>query len=214
MSGRNQSNDKPHLIAIVGGSGAGKSWLAQQLEKAIGKKWIGRLSLDDFYKDRSHLTETARNRINFDHPRAINWRDLEKTMTACLANEPVQLPRYDFATHCSTPGLKPLNPKPLILIDGLWLLRRPSLRRLFSLSVFIECPAPLRLKRRVRRDARQRRRSSASVREQFAGTVLPMHERFVAPQARFAKIFLKSPIKKSDLAYVKRQVVALKEGGI
>src|SRR5690242_4898362 len=88
----------PKLVAIVGGSCAGKSWLADQLQGILGKT-AGRLSLDQFYRDRSHLTPARREAINFDHPRAIDWDCLEGVLRDCLAGRATSAPHYDFATH-------------------------------------------------------------------------------------------------------------------
>lgn len=205
----------PLLIAIVGGSGSGKTWLADRLAEKLGIGSVSRLSQDDFYRDRSHLQNHSRARINFDHPRAIEWPVLEKTMTDCLKSRGgvIAAPRYDFATHCRRAGSRRLAKSRYIVVDGLWLLRRPALRRLFALSVFIEAPDRLRLQRRLSRDVRDRKRTPADIRRQFRGMVSPMHRRFVEPQKRRASIILKSPVTNSDLEYLRQQVVALTKQG-
>ncbi|MDB6066597.1 MAG: udk [Pedosphaera sp.] len=198
----------PLLVAIVGGSGAGKSWLADQLQGMLGNT-AARISLDDFYKDRSHLAPGHRARINFDHPRAIDWSRLERTLRDCLAWHTTQLPRYDFTRHARHALPQVLRPKPLILMDGLWLLRRPSLRRLFKLRIFIECPSSTRLRRRLARDLSVRGRCRASVQRQFQETVEPMNARYVEPQARWANILLKTPIRKREVKRLKEHLAAL-----
>ncbi len=180
------------LVAIVGGSGAGKTWLADQLQKAIGSD-VGRLSLDNFYRDRSHLTPAQRAKINFDHPRAIDWPLVKTTLRTCRAVRSFRVPRYDFVTHTRLPGRELCKPKSLTIVEGLWLLLRPSVRSLFVLRIFIDCPARVRLARRLARDAAERGRSRESVRKQFWETVAPMHDRFVAPQTRWAHLVLESP---------------------
>src|SRR5580700_8022235 len=152
----------PLLVAIVGGSGAGKSWLAGRIVAALGGR-AGRVELDAFYRDRSYLSPERRARINYDHPRAIDWPGVERALGDCLAGRRTRLPRYDFQDHCRLRTTKLLQPKPIVLVDGLWLLRRPSLRRLFGLRIFLDCPARRRLSRRVARDARLRGRTPASV---------------------------------------------------
>src|SRR5690349_21360452 len=116
-----KSRQQALLVAIVGGSGSGKSWLAKKLQAVLGK-WSGWLSLDDFYRDRSHLLPTRRERINFDNPAAIDWLEFRKVLTRCLRGQEVKVPRYDFQTHCRLSELRSLKPKPIILVDGLWLL--------------------------------------------------------------------------------------------
>ena len=191
----------PLLVAIVGGSGAGKSWLAGRLQSILGTK-AARLSLDDFYRERPGLTLARRARINFDHPRAIDWPRVERVLRDCLAWRTTRVPRYDFKTHARLPRSRILRPKPLILLEGLWLLRNPKLRRFFGASIYIDCPAKVRLSRRLRRDSSLRGRSAESVRRQFRNVVEPMNTRFVTPQARRAGFFLKTPITNADVHHV------------
>jgi uridine kinase len=179
----------PLLVAIVGGSGSGKSWLADGLEAALSPHVV-RLSQDDFYRDRSHLPAVRRARLNFDHPRAIDWPKLEHCVRKLLSGQQALTPRYDFKTHSRRSDQQRLSPRPVILMDGLWLLRRRSLRSRVTLGVFIDCPTRTRLRRRLTRDLRQRGRSRDSVRRQFRATVEPMHARYVAPQARYADVVL------------------------
>jgi uridine kinase len=175
----------PRLIALAGGSGAGKSWLADQLQARLGKQ-AGRLSLDDFYRDLSHLAPERRARVNFDHPRSIDWALLDQTLDEALAGRLTRVPRYDFTQHTRSGFGEQWRPRPIILMDGLWLLRRRSVRRRCALTIFLECPEDLRLASRVSRDVQARGRTEDSVREQFARCVSPMHARYVAPQARWA----------------------------
>ena len=182
--------NRPVLAAIVGGSGSGKSWLADKLANALGRD-AARLSLDDFYRDRSHLSMARRDRLNFDHPRAIDWPVLEKALRQILRGRATRIPCYDFGTHCRLARFKMLRPKRIVLMDGLWLLQRKSIRTLFDLSIFLDCSARIRLARRLPRDLRVRGRSDSSVRRQFRQTVQPMHVRHVAPQVRFADVVLK-----------------------
>jgi uridine kinase len=181
-------------VAIVGGSGSGKSWLAAKLEQALAPHAL-RISLDDFYLDRSHVSPARRARLNFDHPRAVNWQELRQVLAKLLAGRSAVVPRYDFATHCRQPGPRLLRPKPILLLEGLWLLRRVSLRRHFALSIFLDCPGQTRLRRRLARDRSERGRSRAGVEEQFRGKVEPMHRRYVQPQARWADLVLPSPLQ-------------------
>jgi len=175
------------LIAIVGGSGAGKTWLADRLQQACGND-AGRLSLDDFYRDRSHLSPARRAALNYDHPRAIDWPLVEQVLRDCRAGRATRLPRYNFANHTRLHQQEEWVPTSVVLVDGLWLLWRASLRELFDLRIFLTCATQLRLERRLARDTAERSRSPESVREQFWRTVVPMHNRHVAPQARWADV--------------------------
>lgn len=181
---------RPLLVAIVGGSGSGKSWLAEKLCVALGRR-AARLSLDDFYRDRSQVPPSRRGRINFDHPRAIDWAEFERVLGVCLMGRRARIPCYDFETHSRRAIVKFLPSRPIILVDGLWLLHRRRLRQMFGASIFLECGGKLRLDRRLARDLLSRGRSAASVRRQFRLTVAPMHARFVAPQARRAQLVIR-----------------------
>ena len=198
----------PVLVALVGGSGAGKTWLACRLESALAPD-AAYLSLDDFYRDLSHLTFARRERVNFDHPRAIDWDCLERVLHDCLAGRPTHIPRYDFATHTRRLDPEAWQPKPLVLLDGLWLLRRPTVRRLFARKIFVDCPRALRLTRRIRRDMQERGRSRRSVEQQFREDVAPMHTRFVAAQKRWADLILNSPIRSANVRRVATDLRAL-----
>jgi uridine kinase len=192
---------RPKLIALVGGSGAGKSWLARQLQETL-KLPSTSLSLDDFYRDQSHLAPSRRDRVNYDHPKAIDWPLAEAVLRRCRAGRAVRTPQYSFSTHTRLSKSKVLTPKPVILVDGLWLLWRPRLRRLFDLRIFLHCPACLRLERRLRRDLAGRGRDGRSVRRQFQETVAPMHRRFVAPQARWADLVLRQPLGRREVEHL------------
>jgi uridine kinase len=176
---------RPYFVAIAGGSCSGKSWLAESLEKRL-RGQVALVSLDDFYLDRSHLSPDRRANINFDHPRAIDWPLLKDVLTRLKEGRPAKLPRYDFHNHCRLRERTILKPKQFIVVEGLWLLRSPAVRRLFNFSVFLECTTSTRFQRRLARDRQDRGRTPASIREQFRRTVEPMHCKYVLPQARFA----------------------------
>jgi uridine kinase len=197
------------LIAITGGSGAGKTWLAGKLQDVLGES-LARLSLDDFYLDRSDLPPAEREKINFDDPCAIDWPCVERLLRSCRARPPVLAPRYDFTTHTRLSAPQLWQPAPLVLVDGLWLLVRPAIRSLFDLRIFLDCPEELRLQRRLARDVRERGRSQASVRRQFCLTVAPMHERYVVPQLAWADIIVGQPVEVAticELAFFLRNLV-------
>lgn len=194
------------LIAITGGSGAGKTRLAGELQRALGAN-AARLSLDDFYLDRSALSPEERADINFDHPDAIDWPLFEQVLDDCRQGRPAPVPRYDFAAHLRSPSWEKFFPTPLVLVEGLWLFWQPRLLKWFDLKIFLDCPARRRLEQRLARDVSERGRSVGSVRAQFWETVAPMHEQFVAPQARWADLILKAPVDSQAL----RELVATLE---
>lgn len=200
------------LVAVTGGSGSGKSWLAGRLHLLLGEI-ADRVSLDQFYLDRSHLSPTRRESLNYDVPAAIDWPALDRALTAYRAGQPVSFPRYDFITHCRLSDRDPVPPKPLILVEGPWLLVQGSIRNLFDLKVYLDCPARLRLRRRLERDVGERRRSAASVRRHFAEVIAPMHERYVEPQRRHADLVLPMPLKEAPILELADRVWTLLKKG-
>jgi uridine kinase len=185
-------------IAIVGGSGSGKTYLAGKLCAKLGAR-AARLSLDNFYLDRSSLNKSERDAVNFDDPAAIDWQSVRLVMDQLTRGEAAKVPVYDFATHTRRRSVT-FAPRPLILWDGLWLLHHAPLRDQFSFSVFVGCGEGERLRRRRERDVRERGRSLESIQRQFAGQVQPMHERFVEPQRQQARYFVASPVAAGRLA--------------
>ena len=201
-------NPEPKLVAIVGGSGAGKSWLADRLQQAFSGK-AARLSLDDFYHDLSGLPRSRRTRVNFDHPSAVDWPRLETALRACRSSRSVGVPRYDFTTHTRSSNSRRWTPQRLVFVDGLWLLHRREIRSLFDLTIFVACPTQVRLERRLARDIAERGRTADSVREQFRTTVAPMHDRYVAPQERRAEIVLKHPAGEREIENLLAKICSL-----
>jgi uridine kinase len=183
---------RPKLIAIAGGSGSGKSWLADRLQSKFGTD-AARLSLDDFYHDLQNMPRSQRQRVNFDDPEAVDWIRFEAVLRDGPEGRAVFLPRYDFSTHTRRPQDEPWTHRPLVFVDGLWLLQRPSVRALFDLRVFLDCPENIRWRRRLARDVAERGRTPDSVREQFWNTVAPMHDSWVAPQVLWADVVLSEP---------------------
>lgn len=196
------------LVAITGGSGAGKSWLADRLQILFGRT-AGRLSLDSFYRGCAHLPPAARDRLNFDDPAAIDWPCFAGVLDSLRRNRACRVPRYDFGTHTRRDESDCLPPRPLVIVDGLWLLHHPDIRRLFDLTVFLHCTEEERLRRRLARDGAERQRSEASVREQFRSTVAPMHAKYVSPQAAHADLLLHHPLREMELLQLQERLSRL-----
>jgi uridine kinase len=197
------------LIALVGGSGAGKSWLAGRLCQQFGGEATS-LTLDDFYCDLSHLNVSEREKINFDNPDAIDWplfegvlRDLQNGVTALA-------PRYNFVSHTRFSSGEWHSPRPFIFVEGLWLLWHPHVRELFNLRVFLDCIQSLRWQRRVARDFNERGRTTDSIREQFCNVVAPMHERFVEVQKAWADVVIEQSITQTELGRLVATIRALR----
>lgn len=187
------------LIAITGGSGAGKTWLTGYLQNTLGAENVSRLALDDFYRDLSQLPPALREQFNFDHPDTIDWLLFSQVLDDCRRGRPTRIPRYNFTTHTRVPFWDNFFPAPLVLVEGLWLLWQPRILEWFDLKIYIDCAAQLRLERRLMRDVAERGRSADSVRTQFWKTVAPMHDQFVAPQAKWADLVLRAPTDNREL---------------
>ena len=187
------------FIAVVGGSGSGKSWIATKLQDQLGPL-ASLLSLDDFYYDLGHLPEAARDDVNFDDPAAIDWDALRDVLESLEAGDCAHIPTYDFTTHTRMPESRPLAPTRFIVLDGLWLLHHPWLREKLAFSIFVDCPQDERMRRRIQRDIITRGRTSESVLRQFSQHVQPMHARFVEPQRLWATRRVLSPLSDKDHA--------------
>jgi uridine kinase len=206
------ASPRSHVIAVVGGSGAGKTWFVERLCRVLGDKAC-QLSLDDFYLDRSHLPLAQRARLNFDIPEAIDWSGTEQALRDCRAGWPTRVPRYDFATYSRIPETRLHLPRPVVLVEGLWLLRRPSLRRLCDLKIFLDTPTSLRHARRLARDTSERGYSADAVQQRLATRVAPMHERYVEPQKRWADLILPQPFTAEDVTRLADRLWDLLAGG-
>jgi len=196
-------------IAIVGGSGSGKTWLAQRLCALLGGGAV-RLSLDDFYRDLSRLPPAERAAVNFDEPAAVDWRGVRRVLEACARETVVEAPRYDFTTHTRRPSPRRVAPRDFLVWDGLWLLHEAWLRAWFVAGVYVDCSPAVRLARRIARDTRERGRSEASVRRQFEAQVAPMHRRHVEPQRDWATCSVVSPVDEETLRGLADRVRSLR----
>jgi uridine kinase len=189
------------LIAIVGGSGAGKGWLVERLCVLFDGKAC-HLQLDDFYRDRSHLPLNRRAQVNFDLPKAIDWESAERVLRECRAGRAARVPHYDFATHCRLPSPSPWRLRPIVFVDGLWLLRSPGVRELFDLKIYLDAPARLRRSRRMARDVAERGYTTAAVQDRLRTSVMPLHDHYVEPQRKWADIILSQPFQESEILHL------------
>lgn len=183
----------PFTIAIAGGSGSGKTTLCRALLQALGHERCALLDHDSYYRCLGHLPAPERARTNFDHPDALDNDLLASHLAALRAGRAVAKPCYDFATHSRRTDVEAVQPRPLILAEGVLLLAAPQLRRAFDLRVFVDAPPDIRALRRVQRDTVERGRTLESVCRQYVETVRPMHERFVEPAKRTADLVLRWP---------------------
>ncbi|HMJ67161.1 MAG TPA: uridine kinase [Candidatus Binatia bacterium] len=204
--------NRPLLVAIAGGSGAGKTWLSHHIAEAFPGR-VTAVSLDDFYQDRSRLAPSARQRINYDHPRAIEWPLLRKFLENYRNGRKPILPKYDFKVHCRTNNAMTCEVNPILVVEGLWVLSRRDIRNAFDVTIYIDCPEQMRLERRITRDVAERGRSARAVREQFRRSVAPMHRLYVESQKRWANVVLECPIFTPDVDFIIQRLRAVVLGG-
>lgn len=176
------------VCGICGGAGAGKSTLAGVVVGILEQLGIGvaLLPFDDYYRDHGHLGIAERALVNYDHPDSLDLGRFSADLGDLADGRPVDVPVYDFTDHRRRPESRRLSPQPVVLTEGILLLATPDVRRLLDVAIFIDVPEDIRLERRIVRDVEERGRTPESVRAQFAATVAPMHERFVAPSAAHA----------------------------
>ncbi len=205
------SAPRTQLIALVGGSGAGKGWLVERLCRLLGERAC-HLQLDDFYRDRSHLSPRRRSRVNFDVPGAIDWAWAERVLRDCREGRPTVVPSYDFATRCRVGERRSWTPRPIVFVEGLWLLRPPGIRALFDLKIFLDAPTGIRRSRRLARDVAERGYSAATVKHQLRTAVVPMHERYVEPQRKWADLVIEQPFAEPDLQALAGRIWAMLAG--
>ncbi|MFT4900757.1 MAG: uridine kinase [Lentimonas sp.] len=177
----------PCLILIAGPSSSGKSTLAEALAAHLGQASVSILSLDNYYRDLSHLSHAARERHNFDEPNAWEHERIILEMQALNRGQSIQYPQYDFSKHLRKPTDKTLLSNHYIIAEGLFALCFEALNAIAQIRIFIDLDDACALERRVHRDVNQRGRSRASVLQQFNETVRPSNQKYVQPSARAAQ---------------------------
>lgn len=178
------------VVGLVGGSGSGKSTLVAKLfESDLGDS-MALLPLDSYYLNPSDMPETVRTEQNWDHPSALDWPLYLDHVRRLNAGEPVPMPVYDFTTHTRKSESVVVEPKPIVILEGLFLFGDPQLREQLNLKIYIETPADLRLLRRIVRDSQSRGRSLDSVRQQYESTVRPMHNEHIEPTRNYADVII------------------------
>jgi uridine kinase len=176
---------RARIVGIAGGSGSGKSWLARFLKAKLGAS-AAIISQDWYYKDQSAAGAAKEKELNFDHPRAFETGLLIGHLDQLRRGLRVETPRYDFAAHARSPRRVPLDPAPVVILEGLFVLhQKPILKRLDH-SIFVDVPADVRLLRRLRRDAAERSIPAHETLRLYETFARPMHERFVQPSAASA----------------------------
>jgi uridine kinase len=181
---------EPLTIGIAGGSGSGKTTVAQAILGRVGADRIAFLQHDSYYRDLSGLPPTQRAELNFDHPNSLETDLLIEHILALQQGKAVEVPIYNFATHSRTPQTFAVAPRRVILVEGILIFVEAALRALFDLKIFVDTDADIRFIRRLERDIAERERTTESVIRQYQSTVRPMHLEFVEPSKRYADVII------------------------
>ncbi len=178
------------VVLIGGGSASGKTYVLRKVLEKLPKDKVTVISLDDYYKDFSVLPMEERAKINFDHPKAFDWKLMNEQLSALKRGETIEKPIYDFTIHGRSPKTETVEPKDLIIIEGIMALVNKDLRAIGDLKVFINASRERRLVRRIDRDMKERARTYESIIEQYFTTVLPMFEEIIAPSQYYADLII------------------------
>lgn len=182
---------QPIFVGIAGGTGSGKTTLAKQIQEAFGDNVV-LIEQDSYYKDLSFLDLSERAKSNFDHPNALDFILLQAHLEDLKGNKPIEKPIYDFVTHTRVDRTVHIEPRRVVIVEGILLFTIPAVRDLFDLKIYVDNEDDVRLLRRIQRDIAERGRDFDSVKDQYIATVKPMHDAFVAPSKWFADIIIPS----------------------
>jgi len=180
----------PLVIGIAGGSGSGKTTVAQEILNRVGPDHIAYLQHDSYFKNLTGLPPAQRVDVNFDHPHSLESELLIEHIVSLRNLRPVQVPIYDFAIDSRTGETFTVVPRRVILVEGILIFADPDLRKLFDVKIYVDTDADLRFIRRLHRDITERGRSVESVINQYQSTVRPMHLEFVEPSKRYADVII------------------------
>jgi uridine kinase len=175
---------------VAGGTGSGKTTVADAILEAVGRDRIASLAQDSYYRDVDWQSEEDLLNYNFDHPQALDSELLVAHLRSLKAGEAIDVPVYDFVTHRRTAETVRVEAKPVILLEGILLFVEPRLRHLLDFKIFVDTDSDVRLIRRIRRDLRERGRTLEDVMRQYLETVRPMHLEFVEPSKRWADVIV------------------------
>lgn len=181
---------KPLVIGIAGGSGSGKTSVTHRIYDVFKEHSVVVIEQDFYYKDQSHLEFEERLRTNYDHPLAFDTDLLIEHIGKLLDRESIEKPVYDYALHTRSDQKIPIEPKDVIILEGILVLEDERLRNLMDIKLFVDTDADLRIIRRLMRDINERGRTIESVIEQYLSVVRPMHNQFIEPTKRYADIII------------------------
>ncbi len=180
---------RPLIIGIAGGSGSGKTTVARAITDPLDLDAV-LIDADAYYCDLAHLSLEERKQVNFDHPDALDFTLLADHLTSLAKGQSIEKPTYDFAAHTRAARTIVVEPRDVVLVDGILIFADSRLRPLFDIKVFVDVAGDVRFIRRLRRDIMERGRRLEDVIDQYLGTVRPMHLEFVEPSKRYADVIL------------------------
>ena len=181
---------KPIIIGVTGGTGSGKTTVTRKIIEKFGDVSLAYIPQDAYYKDQSHLTMDERVLTNYDHPFAFDNDLLSEHIRQLLNGQAVQMPVYDFTQHNRAEETIRVEPKEVIIIEGILIFSDKELRDLMDIKVFVDTDDDIRIIRRIKRDMAERGRSLDSIIDMYTSIVKPMHEQFIEPTKKFADIII------------------------
>lgn len=178
------------IIGIAGGTGSGKTTVVRKIVQALPPHYVAVVPLDSYYNDTSHMTEEERYAINFDHPDAFDWKLLNKQLNALRRGEAIEQPTYSYILCNRLPETVHVEPKPVIIIEGIMTLFDKKLRDLMDLKIFVDTDSDERLIRNITRDVVERGRTVDMVLDRYLNVLKPMHEQFIEPTKKYADLII------------------------
>ena len=180
----------PFLVGIVGGTGSGKTTVADRLVLGLPPQSVAVIAHDNYYHPHPELSPAEREELNFDHPDALDNQLLVQHLDALRAWQAIDVPLYDFTTHLRLPETRRVVPAKVVIVEGILLLADSDVRSRLDLKLYVDTDSDIRILRRLRRDMQERGRTFEQVRQQYNKTVRPMHLQFVEPSKRYADVII------------------------
>ena len=178
------------IIGICGGTGSGKTTIARSIVQAVGRENVVLVEQDSYYRNLADMPLDERHQANFDHPDSIDSDMLVNHLMRLKQGLSVDMPLYDFVTHTRSEDIEVINPKPVVIVEGILIFAEPRVLDLLDVRVFVDTPDDVRLMRRLRRDITERGRTFERTLDQYERTIRPMHFEFVEPSKRHADIII------------------------
>ena len=185
------------IILVGGGSASGKTYVTNLVMKEIGEENVTRISLDDYYKDLTNIPFEERTKINYDHPKAFDWKLIRQQIQDIKEDKIIEKPVYDFTIHNRSDKIEKVTSKKLVIVEGIMALIDKDLRDLSDLKIFIDASSERRFLRRILRDTNERGRTISSVVNQYFTTVQPMYDEIIKPSSQYADLIINNDGQKN-----------------